>query len=287
MLTAIAAADFTSVEVSLLASWGHANRLEVTVEALGSDCADEVAYIGRGSGAVSWLFRTLRGGERPPGTTKVLMSKAILGWDGVEYHASHSQIGNRFFPQQINCLPFKLGGLPPRKVRKSPCRGPFTGPTGTSGCSGRKPYGTAPHGLDGCRQLGRAGDGQDRGHVGDGLALGVNQRWVSALISATRRGKDQLLLGPVLALIYNVRLVASPARGLHPDPRANRKQVRSLERAPDDRIEVAEARQVFERAAIVPELDFELNEWDLRQLAQALCLVLGRLRKVYGPRRGG
>ena len=47
------------------------------------------------------------------------MPKAILGWDGIEYHASHSQIGNRFFPQQINCLPFKLGGLPPRKVRKS------------------------------------------------------------------------------------------------------------------------------------------------------------------------
>ena len=85
--------------------------------------------VGRSTGehSKSWLFRTLRGGERPPGTTKVLMSKAILGWDGVEYHASHSQIGNRFFPQQIKCLPFKLGGLPLRKVRKSQSRGVLIG----------------------------------------------------------------------------------------------------------------------------------------------------------------
>ena len=48
------AAEFTLVEVDLLTSWGRASRLEVAVEALGTDCADEVAYIGQGFGAVSW-----------------------------------------------------------------------------------------------------------------------------------------------------------------------------------------------------------------------------------------
>ncbi len=50
------AAEFTSVEVDHLTSWGRASRLEVAVEALGSDCADEVAYIGQGFGAVSWTI---------------------------------------------------------------------------------------------------------------------------------------------------------------------------------------------------------------------------------------
>ncbi len=50
------AAEFTPVEVELLTSWGRASRLEVAVEALGSDCADEVAYIGQDFGTVSWTI---------------------------------------------------------------------------------------------------------------------------------------------------------------------------------------------------------------------------------------
>ncbi len=50
------AAEFTPVEVERMTSWGRASRLEVAVEALGSDCADEVAYIGQGFGAVSWII---------------------------------------------------------------------------------------------------------------------------------------------------------------------------------------------------------------------------------------
>ena len=53
---ATSAAEFTPVEVDLMTSWGRASRLEVAVEALGSDCADEVAYIGQGFGAVSWTI---------------------------------------------------------------------------------------------------------------------------------------------------------------------------------------------------------------------------------------
>jgi len=54
--TTSAAADFTLLELDQLTSWSHANRLEVAVEALGSDCADEVAYIGQGFGIVSWTI---------------------------------------------------------------------------------------------------------------------------------------------------------------------------------------------------------------------------------------
>ena len=59
--TATPAAEFTPVEVDLLTSWGRASRLEVAVEALGSDCADEVAYIGQGFGAVSWTIHRSKG----------------------------------------------------------------------------------------------------------------------------------------------------------------------------------------------------------------------------------
>ena len=50
------AAEFTPVEVDLLTSRRHASRLEVAVEALGSDCTDEVAYIGQDHGTVSWII---------------------------------------------------------------------------------------------------------------------------------------------------------------------------------------------------------------------------------------
>ena len=50
-----------------------------------------------------------------------------LGWGGVGYHASRSQIGNRLFCSRINFLPFKLGGLAPRKLRESQNRGVLTG----------------------------------------------------------------------------------------------------------------------------------------------------------------
>lgn len=52
-----AATDFTATELNHLASWGRANRLEVIVEALGSDLADEVAYIGLGFGMTSWVVQ--------------------------------------------------------------------------------------------------------------------------------------------------------------------------------------------------------------------------------------
>ena len=55
------AVEFTPVEVDLLTSWGRASRLEVAVEALGSDCADEVAYIGQGFGTVSWTIHRSNG----------------------------------------------------------------------------------------------------------------------------------------------------------------------------------------------------------------------------------
>ena len=55
------AAEFTSVEVDLLMSWGRASRLEVAVEALGSDYAGEVTYIGQGFGAVSWIIHRTHG----------------------------------------------------------------------------------------------------------------------------------------------------------------------------------------------------------------------------------
>ena len=51
-----AAADFTACELDQLTSWGRANRLETAVEALGSDCADQVACIGQGFGLVSWTI---------------------------------------------------------------------------------------------------------------------------------------------------------------------------------------------------------------------------------------
>lgn len=51
-----AAADFTAIELSHLALWGRANRLEVAVEAMGSDLAGEAAYIGLGFGMTSWVI---------------------------------------------------------------------------------------------------------------------------------------------------------------------------------------------------------------------------------------
>ena len=56
-----AAADFTLAEIGLLTSWGRANGLEVAIEALGSDFADEVAYIGQGFGTVSWTIHRSNG----------------------------------------------------------------------------------------------------------------------------------------------------------------------------------------------------------------------------------
>jgi len=55
--TTVAATDFNATELNYLALWGHANRLEVAVEAIGSDLADEVAYIGLGFGMTSWIIQ--------------------------------------------------------------------------------------------------------------------------------------------------------------------------------------------------------------------------------------
>ncbi len=52
---------FTTVELNHLALWVRANRLEVAVEALSSDLADEVAYIGLGSSMTSWTIQRSMG----------------------------------------------------------------------------------------------------------------------------------------------------------------------------------------------------------------------------------
>ena len=63
VLTTIPAAAtyFTASEVSHLALWIRANRLEIAVEAAGSDLADEVAYIGLGFSMTSWTIQRLMG----------------------------------------------------------------------------------------------------------------------------------------------------------------------------------------------------------------------------------
>ena len=61
MHTTTAAVVFTVAELDHLASWGRANRLEVAVEAAGSDLADEVAYIGLGFGMTSWTIHRCNG----------------------------------------------------------------------------------------------------------------------------------------------------------------------------------------------------------------------------------
>jgi hypothetical protein len=55
--TTAVATDFSTAESNYLALWGRANRLEVAVEAIGSDLADEVAYIGLGFGMTSWIIQ--------------------------------------------------------------------------------------------------------------------------------------------------------------------------------------------------------------------------------------
>lgn len=59
--TANAATGFTATELNHLVSWGRANRLEVTVEAIGSDLAGEAAYIGLGFGMTSWVIQSYIG----------------------------------------------------------------------------------------------------------------------------------------------------------------------------------------------------------------------------------
>ena len=54
---AAAATYFTAAELNYLALWVSANRLEVAVEAAGSDLADEVAYIGLGFSMTSWTIQ--------------------------------------------------------------------------------------------------------------------------------------------------------------------------------------------------------------------------------------
>jgi hypothetical protein len=54
---ATAATYFTATELNYLGLWVRANRLEVAVEAAGSDLADEVAYIGLGFGMTSWVIQ--------------------------------------------------------------------------------------------------------------------------------------------------------------------------------------------------------------------------------------
>ncbi len=63
MLTTIAATAtyFTATELNYLALWVRANRLEVAVEAAGSDLADEVAYIGLGFNMTSWTLQRSMG----------------------------------------------------------------------------------------------------------------------------------------------------------------------------------------------------------------------------------
>ena len=57
VITTAVATDFTATELNHLALWGRANRLEVIVEVMGSDLAEEVAYIGLGFGMTSWVIQ--------------------------------------------------------------------------------------------------------------------------------------------------------------------------------------------------------------------------------------
>jgi len=59
--TATVTADLTPIELDHLVLWGSANRLEVAVEAIRSDLADDVAYIGLGFGLTSWTIRRCDG----------------------------------------------------------------------------------------------------------------------------------------------------------------------------------------------------------------------------------
>ena len=58
---AAAATYFTAAELNYLALWVRANRLEVAVEAAGSDLTDEVAYIGLGFNMTSWTIQRSMG----------------------------------------------------------------------------------------------------------------------------------------------------------------------------------------------------------------------------------
>ena len=75
----------------------------------------------------SWLSHTLRGSERSSDTDKTPMPEANFGLGGVEYRTSHSQIGNRFFYSNNSGIPFRSGGLAPRKMRESQNRGVLIG----------------------------------------------------------------------------------------------------------------------------------------------------------------
>ena len=57
----VATTTFTAPELAHLASWGRANRLEIVVEAFGSDLADEIAYIGPGFGMTSLTIHRCNG----------------------------------------------------------------------------------------------------------------------------------------------------------------------------------------------------------------------------------
>ena len=59
--TTVAETYFTAIELSHLALWVRANRLEVAVETLSSDLADEVAYIGLGFSMTSWTIQRSMG----------------------------------------------------------------------------------------------------------------------------------------------------------------------------------------------------------------------------------
>ena len=57
----VTAATFTAPELAHLALWGRANRLEVTIEAVGGDPTDETAYIGSGFGMTSLTIHRCNG----------------------------------------------------------------------------------------------------------------------------------------------------------------------------------------------------------------------------------
>ena len=59
--TTVAETYFTATELNYLALWVRANRLEIAVEALSSDLADEVAYIGLGFNMTSWTIQRSMG----------------------------------------------------------------------------------------------------------------------------------------------------------------------------------------------------------------------------------
>ena len=136
----------------------------------------------------SWLFHTLRGGERSPGTDKILTSGADFGLGWLRSACLTQPDRQPPFLYGINDLPSKPGGLAPRKARESRFRRRFTL---------HRLHGLRPEPGSDSRWPNATGAGY---RVLRHKTYGINQRRVSTLISAVTRWMFTLPLGPVSTL---------------------------------------------------------------------------------------